>query len=99
MAWLDSQGNYYEGDRASLADIGVPQRPSPVHSWVDGAWVEDPVKVEAAQEAQAQQDPTPGILDDIVSWIAMQPTPPQSVVDYAARLESLKVEKQPTGGG
>lgn len=38
MAWMNSQGEYYEGDRASLADRGVPARPSAIHIWVNDEW-------------------------------------------------------------
>lgn len=47
--FIDTNGNYYEGDRASPADLEVPQRPSARHKWIDGAWIQD---LNSAQQAQ-----------------------------------------------
>jgi hypothetical protein len=92
MAWLDSQGNYYEGDRASLSDKGVPTRPSPDHIYVDGEWVEDPA-ILSAQAAAADLAATEAIktklkeidiasIRSIREYIAAKPDAPQYVKDY-----------------
>lgn len=39
--YIDINGNYYEGDKAELHDVEVPQRPSQFSKWVGGAWVDD----------------------------------------------------------
>lgn len=47
--FIDTNGNYYEGDKASPSDVDVPKRPSALHKWVSGAWVQD---LASAQQAQ-----------------------------------------------
>lgn len=37
--FIDTNGNYCEGDKASHLDIEVPQRPSPNHIWNGTVWV------------------------------------------------------------
>lgn len=39
--YIDTHGNYYEGDRANINDIAVPQRPTQWHSWNGTEWVPD----------------------------------------------------------
>jgi adenylate kinase family enzyme len=69
MAWFDSQGNYYEGDRANLADRGVPARPSAIHIFVDGEWVEDQVQVAViTAEVEKERQKAQAILDAFPSW-------------------------------
>lgn len=102
MAWLDSQGNYYEGDRASLGDRGVPTRPSPIHIWVDGAWIEDPVKVaeivaEEAKKKLAEIDLAS--IRSIREYVAAKADAPQFIKDYevqaVAERGKLTVEAKP----
>jgi len=84
-SWLDSQGNYYEGDRASLADRGVPQRPSSDHIFVDGAWIEDADKIAAKQAEEAKAKLAEIDLNSIRSireWIAKQPDCPSFLTVY-----------------
>ena len=84
-SWLDSQGNYYEGDRASLADRSVPQRPSPDHIFVDGAWVEDVEKVAAKQSVEAKAKLAEIDLKSIRSireWLATQPDCPKFLSEH-----------------
>jgi hypothetical protein len=103
MAWLDSQGNYYEGDRANLADRGVPQRPSPNHIWVDGAWVEDAQKLAEIASDEAKKKLAEIDLASIRSireYIAAKPDAPQYVKDYeiqavAEREKLTAVEVKP----
>jgi hypothetical protein len=85
MAWLDSQGNYYEGDRANLSDRGVLTRPSAIHIFVDGEWVEDAVQVaaiaaEAAKKKLAEIDLSS--IRSIREYIAAKPDAPQYIKDY-----------------
>lgn len=66
--YLDSQGNYYEGDKADIGHQGVPQRPSVEHKW-EGKWVPDQEKIyiRVAEEnriAQKMKD----ISDNLHSW-------------------------------
>lgn len=85
MAWLDSQGNYYEGDRANLSDRGVPTRLSTIHIFVDGEWIEDAVQVaaiaaEAARKKLAEIDLSS--IRSIREYIAAKPDAPQYIKDY-----------------
>lgn len=80
--WINAQGEYYEGDRASLADRGVPQRPSALHVWKDDMWVEDPVKqAEAAKIEQRKQD-----LEALPTWEEFN-----EALDKATTIAGLKV--------
>jgi len=38
MYWLTEAGDYYEGDRQSLNDQSVTQRPSMRHVWSNSSW-------------------------------------------------------------
>lgn len=38
MYWLTEAGDYYEGDRQSLNDQSVTQRPSMRHVWSNSLW-------------------------------------------------------------
>lgn len=83
MAFVDSLGNYYEGDRASALDTQVPQRPSRFHFWSGAAWVLDQAKADAAAavdarrsalDAEAGSDPLidrlrNATVDQIKTWI------------------------------
>jgi hypothetical protein len=51
MGYIDSQGNYYEGDRQG-DDQSVPQRPSSMHDWDGSAWVENRERKAAAIQAE-----------------------------------------------
>lgn len=87
MGWINAQGEYYEGDRASLSDRGVPQRPSPIHIFVDGAWIEDAVKVaeiaaEEARIAAKAQD----IANNLPSWAEIS-----NAIDAATTIAALKI--------
>lgn len=42
--YLDSNGNYYEGDRHG-DDMSVPQRPDAEHAWNGNDWTPSPVAV------------------------------------------------------
>jgi len=37
--YINKDGNYYEGDKASFDDLEVIQRPSHLHTWQDNSWV------------------------------------------------------------
>lgn len=51
MPWILPDGNYYDaGDSVAEGSVQVPARPSPLHSWVNGSWVIDPVKKAADKE-------------------------------------------------
>lgn len=39
QCWLDSNGNYYEGDKQTSADVTVPRRPDATCIWNGSAWV------------------------------------------------------------
>jgi len=49
--YIDSQGNYYEGDRQG-ADLEVPARPDATHAWDGAQWVPSPDLVNAGIWAQ-----------------------------------------------
>lgn len=40
LYWITPDGNYYEGPFVADGSIEVTQRPSVLHEWVDGEWVE-----------------------------------------------------------
>lgn len=85
MAWLTSQGEYYEGDRVNLSDRGVPQRPSPIHIFVDGAWIEDAVKVAEIQAEEAKKKLAEIDLASIRSlreYVATKEDAPQFIKEY-----------------
>lgn len=85
MAWLDSQGNYYEGDRANLSDLGVPERPSSLHIFVDGEWVEGPAKVAEIQAEEAKKKLAEIDLASIRSlreYVATKEDAPQFIKEY-----------------
>lgn len=95
--YLDSQGNYYEGDRSSLADSPVPQRPSYRHKFTNGEWLEDVVvlKVEEAEKAKA----TLAELDmksirSIREWLVTQKEAPEIIkqLESDAIKEREKIE-------
>jgi hypothetical protein len=41
--FINKNGAYYEGDKASQVDTEVTQRPSPLHNWTGIDWVIDAV--------------------------------------------------------
>lgn len=45
MYWITPDGNYYEGRHVADGSIEVTQRPSPLHVWQNGEWVEGPAPV------------------------------------------------------
>jgi hypothetical protein len=93
--FIDSTGNYYEGDRANLADRGVPQRPSPNYIFVDGAWVEDTAKITAEQNETVKTKLTEIDLKSIRSlreWVAKQPDAPQWIKDYEAQAQTERAK-------
>lgn len=45
--FVDVNGNYYEGDKASADDVVVPKRPTPLHKWVNDGWTLDSARLEA----------------------------------------------------
>lgn len=54
MYWLNTSGEYYEGDKQSPADQPVTKRPSSLHVWSDG-WVDGPEPVpQEVTRAQAK---------------------------------------------
>lgn len=55
MSYLNSQNQYYEGDKISLADLDVPRRPSANHIWVSGDWAVDRAKFEADAKRKADE--------------------------------------------
>jgi hypothetical protein len=98
MAWLDSQGNYYEGDRANLSDRGVPTRPSSIHIFVDGEWVEDQVQVAAAQaevEAVQAQETAKTDMKAFSGWATWTPDQAEAWVhSNVTDLTSAKVARE-----
>ena len=40
MYWITPDGNYYEGQFVAEGSVSVPRRPSVLHEWVNGEWVE-----------------------------------------------------------
>jgi len=92
--FIDSQGNYYVGDRASLADRSVQQRPSPDHIYVNGAWVEDVEKI-SAKENEAIKAKLADIdqksIRSIREWIAKQADAPL-VKDYEAQAQAERAK-------
>lgn len=47
MAWITPDGSYYDaGDNVAEGSVQVPDRPSALHSWVNGVWQLDPEKQE-----------------------------------------------------
>ena len=51
--FIDQNGSYYEGDKASLGDKEVMQRPSFQHKWTGSDWVVDTVEVLACVKTNA----------------------------------------------
>lgn len=51
VGYIDSQGNYYEGDRQGF-DAVVPQRPSPDHKFINGEWQVDLTNYKAKKSAE-----------------------------------------------
>ena len=49
--FVSTSAGYYEGDQIAVTDIAVPQRPSPVYVWQNGAWVYPLATAQAAQLA------------------------------------------------
>lgn len=43
--WITPDGSYYEGQFVAEGSLAVPQRPSALHLWQDGGWVEGPAPV------------------------------------------------------
>jgi len=46
--FINKDGLYYEGDKASTADQEVTKRPTPNHKWNGGAWALDLAQCKAA---------------------------------------------------
>lgn len=44
-AYIKQDGEYYEGDRESVHDLEVPQRPSYTSIWDGSEWMDDQDKV------------------------------------------------------
>jgi hypothetical protein len=45
LYWITPDGAYYEGQFVADGSAEVTQRPSPLHIWQDGEWVEGPAPV------------------------------------------------------
>lgn len=44
-AYIKQDGEYYEGDRESIHDLEVPQRPSYLFKWNGNVWIENVDKI------------------------------------------------------
>ena len=74
MFFVDARGDYYEGDRVSVDDVSVSQRPGPNYAWQAGAWVAlvvVPASVSRRQGRLALAQA--GLLTALEAWIAAQP--------------------------
>lgn len=58
MYWLTEAGDYYEGDRQSLNDQSVTQRPSMRHVWSNSLWSLGP-------------EPVPEVLTPAQFWMQL----------------------------
>ncbi len=71
-------GEYYEGDRAHILDLLVPQRPSPLHKWgfPSSAWLIDTV---AQTDATRNQN-----IDDAINQAQYGNSQPATVAQLKA---------------
>jgi hypothetical protein len=53
MGYIDSNGNYYEGDQVGN-DLQVPTRPGTDYVWTNGAWVLNPAAAIASVQTEIQ---------------------------------------------
>lgn len=85
--FLDSNGNYYESDKAVYTDIEVPQRPDSTYKWNGEEWVidEEIIKAKEAELAKANLvDIDLKSIRSIREWVASQENAPQFIKDYEA---------------
>lgn len=69
--FIDPQGNYYEGDRASLSDIAVPQRESALYKW-DREQKEYVLDEVIAKEYAEKEARVKDIADVLPTWKQVQ---------------------------
>lgn len=91
-------GGYYEGDQAAPADLAVPQRPSTLYMWSNGAWVIDPAQQAAATKAAQLATDQSTVLSDstITTFLALTPAQVDNwinnnVVDIPSTRTALRI--------
>ena len=87
IGFLDSTGNYYEGDKAVWSDQEVPQRPDPTYKWSGTEWVidEEIFKTQEATQALAKlKEIDLKSIRSIREWLVSQENAPQFIKDYEA---------------
>jgi hypothetical protein len=105
MAYLDSDGNYYEGDRQHhfengelVWDTEVPQRPGLNYKYSDGDWIVDTDKAVDALDVEyepqftelAKAYATALMAGDTTTVASVQTDYTALKTEYQTKLEGLK---------
>ena len=94
--FIDSNGNYYEGDKVVWTDKEVPQRPDSTYKWNGKEWViaDEIIKAQEVDRAKTKLiEIDLKSIRSIREWIAKQDTAPQYLkdVEVEAVIEREKI--------